>query len=74
VNIEYLEQLESVGLSFVGQDIEMERQEIFELQDHPYFVGVQYHPEFKSRPLHPSPPFVGLILAASKRLETWLNE
>ncbi len=32
---------------------------------HPYFVGVQFHPEFKSRPLKPSPPFVGLMLAAS---------
>jgi CTP synthase len=74
VNIEYLERLEEVGLKFVGQDIDMERQEIFELDDHPYFVGVQYHPEFKSRPFNPSPPFVGLILAATGRLENWLNE
>jgi hypothetical protein len=40
---------------------------------HPYYVGVQYHPEFKTRHTRPSPPFLGLILAASGQLETWLD-
>ena len=40
------------------------RMEAFELPDHPYFVGVQYHPEYLTRPLLPSPPYLGLILAS----------
>ena len=40
--------------------------EVLELQDHPFFLAAQYHPEFKSRPLKPSPLFYGLICAASK--------
>ena len=39
--------------------------EVFELRDHPYFLGCQFHPEFKSRPTKPSPLFVGLLHAAS---------
>jgi CTP synthase len=42
--------------------------EIIEVSDHPYFVAVQYHPEFLTSPLSPSPPFLGLMLAASKKL------
>ena len=41
--------------------------EIFELEDHPYYVGTQYHPEMKTRPTKPSAPFVGLISAAKER-------
>jgi CTP synthase len=48
--------------------------EIIELLDHPYFVGVQYHPEFKSRPFNASPPFVGLMLASSGKLEQWIKD
>uniref|UniRef100_A0A914Z8G2 CTP synthase n=1 Tax=Panagrolaimus superbus TaxID=310955 RepID=A0A914Z8G2_9BILA len=40
------------------------RMEIMELKDHPYYVGVQFHPEFQSRPFEASPPFMGLVLAA----------
>lgn len=67
VNTKYLEAMEKEGLLFVGQDEKGERMEILELQNHPYFVATQYHPEYKSRPLSPSPPFVGLIMAASNR-------
>eukprot|EP01129_Flabellula_baltica_P007023 TRINITY_DN2689_c0_g1_i1.p1 TRINITY_DN2689_c0_g1~~TRINITY_DN2689_c0_g1_i1.p1 ORF type:complete len:559 (-),score=125.95 TRINITY_DN2689_c0_g1_i1:28-1704(-) len=74
VNTEYLQQLEDSGMKFVGHDIDKERMEILELDNHQYFVAVQYHPEFKSRPLRPSPPFVGLILASAGRLESWLSE
>jgi len=40
--------------------------EILELDDHPYYVGTQFHPEMKTRPMNPSPPFVGLIVAAQR--------
>jgi CTP synthase len=52
-------------LKFVGKDETGQRCEIFELDSHPYYVGVQYHPEFKSRPGRPSPPFLGLLMAAA---------
>ena len=41
--------------------------------DHPYYVGVQYHPEYISRPLKPSPPYLGLILAATNKLQSFLG-
>ena len=44
------------------------------LSDHPYFVGVQYHPEFTSRPIKPSPPYFGLLLAASGKLQGYLQK
>jgi hypothetical protein len=43
------------------------------ISDHPYFVGVQFHPEYLSRPMKPSPPFLGLLLAASNQLESFLS-
>lgn len=46
--------------------------EILELDNHPYFVAVQFHPEYLSRPVSPSPPFMGLILAAKDRLKGYL--
>ncbi|WVW80495.1 CTP synthase [Kwoniella bestiolae CBS 10118] len=61
----YVEELESKkGLRFVGKDERGERMQMLELDDHPYFVALQAHPEFCSRPLNPSPPFLGLIAAA----------
>ncbi|KAH9768126.1 CTP synthase [Citrus sinensis] len=47
--------------------------QILELPSHPFYVGVQFHPEFKSRPGRPSALFLGLILAATKQLEAYLN-
>lgn len=47
--------------------------EILELIDHPYFVATQFHPEYLSRPLKCSPPFLGLILAAKKQLSTYIQ-
>ena len=64
VNPDLIEAIEAAGLKFVGKDETGQRCEIFELDGHPYFVGVQYHPEFKSRPNRPSPPFLGLLQAA----------
>ena len=65
VNPDLINQIEEEGLVFVGKDETGQRCEIFELEGHPYYVGVQYHPEFKSRPEKPSPPFLGLLMAAS---------
>ena len=64
VNPDMVGELEAAGMRFVGKDTEGERMEIIELTGHPYFFATQYHPEFKSRPNRPSPPFVGLIEAA----------
>ena len=65
INPDLVQQIEAAGLKFVGKDDSGQRCEIFELDGHPYYVGVQYHPEFKSRPGRPSPPFLGLLLASS---------
>lgn len=59
VNPEYIDDLESAGLTFSGRA--GNRMEILELEDHPYFLGTQFHPEFRSRPGRASPPFVGLV-------------
>jgi CTP synthase len=45
--------------------------EVLEFAGHPFFMGVQYHPELLSRPGRPSPPFFGLLLAASGQLADW---
>ncbi|MCL7418719.1 MAG: CTP synthase, partial [Halalkalicoccus sp.] len=65
VNPEYIERLESEGLTFSGRA--GNRMEILELDSHPYFLGTQFHPEFRSRPGRASPPFVGLIDAVLER-------
>lgn len=49
------------------------RMEMCELKDHPYFVGAQFHPEYLSHPLQPSPPFLGLLLAATGQLKGYLS-
>jgi CTP synthase len=59
VNPEYVDDLEDAGLRFSGQS--GRRMEILELPEHPYFLGTQFHPEFRSRPVRASPPFVGLV-------------
>ncbi|MFB6184565.1 MAG: glutamine hydrolyzing CTP synthase [Haloarculaceae archaeon] len=59
VNPEYIDELEDAGLLFSGRS--NNRMEIVELPDHPYFLGTQFHPEFRSRPGRASPPFVGLV-------------
>lgn len=64
VNPDMVPALEQGGLAFVGRDETGTRMEILERSDHPFFVGTQFHPEFLSRPLHPSPLFVGLLRAS----------
>jgi CTP synthase len=72
VNPVYVDQIHEGGLKLVGRDETGERMEVAELPGHPYYIGVQYHPEFKSRPLKPSPPFHGLVLAACGQLDAYL--
>ncbi len=65
-NNDYREEMDKAGLQVVGINPETDLVEIVELENHPYFVGVQFHPEFKSRPMQPHPLFVGLVKAAIK--------
>jgi CTP synthase len=67
VNIAYREQLEAAGLHFSGLSPDGELPEIVEYRDHPWFIGVQYHPELKSKPFAPHPLFQGFISAAVKQ-------
>jgi CTP synthase len=64
VNMSYRDQLESKGLRFSGVSPDGILPEIVEYQDHPWFIGVQYHPELKSRPFEPHPLFKSFIHAA----------
>lgn len=61
VNIHYREQLEKAGLRFSGLSPDGVLPEIVEYPDHPWFIGVQYHPELKSKPFDPHPLFRGFI-------------
>ncbi|MFT6894006.1 MAG: CTP synthase [Algoriphagus sp.] len=63
-NNSYLEQLESKGMIASGKNPETGLVEIIELKDHPWFLGVQFHPEYKSTVLNPQPLFVKFIQAA----------
>ncbi|KAK9136728.1 hypothetical protein Sjap_007322 [Stephania japonica] len=58
VNPIFIDKLEAAGLKFVGTDESRKRMEILELSGHPYYVGAQFHPEFKSRPGRPSALFL----------------
>ena len=64
VNTGYVEALEKVGVSFSGMSPDGLLPEIIELPDHPWFIGVQFHPELKSRPFQPHPLFASFIEAA----------
>ena len=64
VNPDLITRIEEAGLIYVGKDETGQRCEIMELENHPFYVGTQYHPEFKSRPGRPSPPFLGLLKAS----------
>ena len=67
VNIAYKEPLEKGGLVFSGMSPDGLLPEIVERPDHPWFVGVQFHPELKSRPFEPHPLFAGFIAAALRQ-------
>ena len=67
VNAHYRERLEAGGLVFSGMSPDGQLPEIVERADHPFFIGVQFHPELKSRPFSPHPLFAGFIGAALKQ-------
>jgi CTP synthase len=64
VNLEYKDVLEKAGLSFSGMSPDGSLPEIIEIPNHPWFVGVQFHPELKSKPFQPHPLFADFIRAA----------
>ena len=63
-NNDYREVLEEAGLVVSGSSPDGLLVETVELKDHPFYLGVQYHPEFKSRPNRPHPAFKGFVEAA----------
>ncbi|MBS1655698.1 MAG: CTP synthase, partial [Bacteroidetes bacterium] len=65
-NNKYLEQYEKAGMIASGRNAETGLVEIVELPDHPYFIGVQYHPELKSTVENPAPLFVHFVNAAKE--------
>ncbi|MDG4719584.1 MULTISPECIES: CTP synthase [Thalassospira] len=67
VNVNFMSQLEEKGLKFSGLSPDGRLPEIVEYPDHPWFIGVQFHPELRSRPLDPHPLFVSYIKAAKER-------
>jgi len=67
VNVHYKDPLEQGGLVFSGMSPDGELPEIVERPDHPWFVGVQFHPELKSKPFDPHPLFASFIAAALKQ-------
>jgi len=66
-NNEYREKLEKAGLVMSGVCPDADLMEIVEIEDHPWFLGCQFHPEFKSRPLDPQPLFRAFIAAACEK-------
>ena len=60
----YSEKFEQAGIQIVGMNPESKLVEVIELQNHPFFVGVNFQPEFKSKPYRPHPVFLGLVNTA----------
>jgi CTP synthase len=67
VNIHYRDELEAAGLRFSGMSPDGVLPEIIEYPNHPWFIGVQFHPELKSKPFAPHPLFAGFIAAALRQ-------
>jgi CTP synthase len=67
VNVDYKDRLEASGLVFSGMSPDGVLPETVEYADHPWFIGVQYHPELKSRPFEPHPLFSSFIAAAMEQ-------
>jgi CTP synthase len=66
VNPKYWGELQDRGMRFCGWSADKKRVEFLELPDHPFFLGTQSHPEFKSRPGRPSPPYLGFMEACAR--------
>lgn len=63
-NNDYIEQFEAAGMKVAGVNPDTNLVEVVELNSHPWFVGTQYHPEYKSTVEHPHPLFVAFVKAA----------
>ncbi|KDO32702.1 CTP synthase [Saprolegnia parasitica CBS 223.65] len=76
INPDFVADLEGAGLQYVGRGDKGLRMQIAELDRdvHPFYFGTQYHPEFKTHPNDPSPPFYGLLLAATGGLDAYMKE
>ena len=66
-NNAYLEEMEAAGLKASGRNPDTGLVEIVEIPEHPFFIGVQFHPELKSTPERPQPIFVAFVKAAMER-------
>ena len=69
VNNAFRQQLVDAGLTVSGTSPDGRLVEMIEIEDHPYFIASQGHPEFKSRPTRPHPLFLGLVRAAIERVD-----
>lgn len=69
INPKMVDELENNGLIFVGKDDTGKRCEILELKNYPYYIATQYHPEYTSKVLDPSKPFLGLVAASAGILQ-----
>ncbi|RSM10975.1 CTP synthase [Fusarium oligoseptatum] len=74
VNPDYIDELEKAGLCFTGKDETGKRMEAVEIKDHPFFVGVQAHPEFTSRVVSPSLIYLGFVAASAGCLDEITKE
>lgn len=74
VNISYKERLEAAGMKISGMSPDGKLPEIVEITDHPWFVCVQFHPEFKSRPFQPHPLFASFVKAAMRQAKILTDE
>lgn len=61
VNLDYKEEMESNGMKFSGYSLNEKRMEVLELEDHPFFIGSQFHPEFQSKSMKPAPLFLAFV-------------
>ena len=67
VNMKYENQLKQAGMLISGKSPDGKLPEIVEIPEHPWFIGVQFHPELKSKPFAPAPLFVSFVAAAVKQ-------
>ncbi len=72
-NPEYRELFERNGMIISGESPDGYLAEIMEFRDHPFFIGVQFHPEFKSRPLNPHPIFRDFVYASIKTIKAYVS-
>ena len=70
VNNRFRNKLESKGMVMSGLSPDKKLVEIIEIPSHPFFIAVQFHPEFQSTPLHPHPLFIGLVRASLQKMKS----